>query len=49
MVVIGSTGVGKSSLLNTLCGMKKEFHVSASGQSVTSETSAKIINWRNTK
>jgi ABC-type branched-subunit amino acid transport system ATPase component len=48
IVVIGSTGVGKSSLLNTLCGLKKnEFYVCASGQSVTNETTSKIINWRN--
>jgi small GTP-binding protein len=50
IVVIGSTGVGKSSLLNTLCGSKEnEFYVSASGQSVTNETTSKIFKWRNSE
>ncbi len=44
--MIGSTGSGKSSLLNTLCGLQKEFDVSASLESVTSLTSAKLLPWR---
>ena len=46
MVVIGSTGTGKSSTLNTLCGKQNEFHVSSSEQSETSETTCKILDWR---
>ena len=48
-VVIGSTGVGKSSLLNTLCGLQGKFKVSASEQSETSETTAELLDWRGSK
>jgi GTP-binding protein EngB required for normal cell division len=35
VVVIGSTGSGKSSFFNTLCGKHLEFKVSANKQSET--------------
>ena len=44
--MIGSTGAGKSSTLNTLCGLLGKFHVSASEQSETSETTAELLFWR---
>ncbi len=44
--MIGSTGTGKSSLLNTMSGNKNEFKVSASNQSVTSMTTIKNLFWR---
>ena len=46
MVVIGSTGAGKSSTLNTLCGEQGKFNVSASLQSETSETTSMVLPWR---
>ena len=46
VVVIGSTGSGKSSLLNTMSGNQNEFIVSASNQSVTSMTTNKRLYWR---
>ena len=46
MVVIGSTGTGKSSTLNTLCGKQNEFHVSSGNQSEASETKCKVLPWR---
>ena len=46
VVVIGSTGSGKSSLVNTLSGCQNEFKVSASKQSETSQTTKKELTWR---
>ncbi len=46
LVVIGSTGAGKSSTLNTFSGLQNRFIVSANIQSVTTETSAKLLPWR---
>jgi predicted GTPase len=44
--VIGSTGAGKSSTLNTLCGLQGKFLVSASEQSETSKTATELVLWR---
>lgn len=44
--MIGSTGSGKSSLLNTLCGKINEFKVSAKEESETLETSCKLLQFR---
>jgi len=46
VVVIGLTGSGKSSLLNTLCGKKDEFTISSSIESETNEVIRKLLNWR---
>ena len=46
IVVVGSTGSGKSSLNNTLCGIQNEFKVSASKQSETFKTTSKQLFWR---
>ena len=41
VVVMGSTGSGKSSLINTFCGKQDEFIVSSSSDSQTCETVCK--------
>lgn len=46
VVVIGLTGSGKSSLLNTLCGKKDEFTISSSNESETNEIIRKLLTWR---
>lgn len=46
---MGSTGSGKSSLLNTFCGKQDEFTVSSSGESETCQTVCKELNWRNSQ
>ena len=46
VVVIGLTGSGKSSLLNTLCGKKDEFTISSSNESETNEVIRKLLTWR---
>jgi predicted GTPase len=48
IVVIGSTGAGKSSTLNTLCGLQDKFLVSSKEQSLTIETTTKVLLWRGT-
>jgi len=45
MIVIGPTGVGKSTFCNIVAG-KDLFPVSFGGQSCTNETSGKEIEWR---
>ena len=44
--MIGSTGSGKSSLVNTLSGNQNEFIVSSGKQSETYETTSKQLFWR---
>ena len=52
MIVIGPTGVGKSTLCNIIAGKDPEdnsiFPISESGESCTNKTSSTKIEWRGT-
>ena len=41
LVFIRCTGVGKSSTINSLCGIQNEFSVGSNIESVTTETTVK--------
>ena len=53
MIVIGSTGVGKSTFCNVIAGRdptdNRVFPVSDSGESCTNKTSSKDLEWRGNK
>jgi ABC-type uncharacterized transport system ATPase component len=46
MIVIGSKGAGKSSILNTLSGLQGKFNVNSSEQNERLEPTSEILLWR---
>jgi predicted GTPase len=49
ILIIGYTGSGKSSILNSLCGVKNFFKVGESLESETEETIVQNLKWKNSK